>query len=97
MTGSIRCECGRDKRKTREACERCCDLDGKRTGAAEAIWALRRGPLTVEEIAGLLSLNDTGVFRTLQRLERQGRVRRLHEEGEEVAIHYALAERRVAA
>lgn len=73
---SLRCECGRPKKYTSEACARCRYLDGSVATDFDVISILREvsDGLTSAAISAETGRYRESVQRTLQRLRRAGRV-----------------------
>jgi hypothetical protein len=75
------CECGNPRPRWTRDCERCGFLDGRRPIQAAVISALRECPDDINQISmqvyGKLTKDtQTALLRTLQGLEKMGRVRR---------------------
>jgi hypothetical protein len=77
-TDPCECDCGRPKFGGAESCSHCADLDGKTLAEACVVAAMRSvgGWLTANELGGILKRNPGTVWRTIDDLNRRGRVAR---------------------
>lgn len=96
MNRTAECECGNEKGKHSEACERCTYLDGVRA-TAMVIAALRRDgkSLTTEQLISETRLPRETIYRMVKRLITSGRIRKFedtHVDGMCAIWKYALTE-----
>lgn len=80
------CECGNEKKRSRQVCDRCADLDGP-IKSIDVMNELRAsdGGATIYEIAAGTGRSTRSVVRTLRGWLKEGRVLRLMdgEDGDE--------------
>ena len=104
---STECECGEPKRRADLACRRCLWLDGRSEAEGRLIAVLRllSGPTSLVALALEAGLSDRQLLRTVKRLVRRRRLRKLiagqevrfgRRTGEAIPATYILAERQVS-
>ncbi len=76
--GTVWCECGARKAKARYACDRCRYLDGNTVSEFDVIQLIRESSdgLSIVSLAAETGRYASAVYRTLQKLEREGRLTR---------------------
>ena len=72
------CDCGEPADGRDGACGRCRFLDGRSTGEADVIAALRLlGKASPKDLEGLVAMSERNVFMVLKKLVAVGRVQKL--------------------